>query len=216
MNHLRKTCRAGSPCSILLIEDDLAVAAMLRESAKRYEPGCFNVEHALTLEQMAAKLAGINYDLVILDLGLTASSGIATLRLARDIINGRAPVAVLTGADDEDLEIRCFEEGAVAYVVKPIVSSNQFLRRCRGWILKHRRDTEMRDLLLRERNDLQEAQRVLIEVCRACGVNAATPSLQERVSNSARVAQTMNQIAEQLYAAAKSIETKYARQIGQS
>src|SRR4030095_14088088 len=142
--YLRKTCRAGNPCLIFLVEDEPYVAQMLNDAIQQFEPGCFSLEHVETLEEAGAKLAAVTYDLVICDLCLKQSEGYSTFAVVKHLVPENTAVAVLTGNDDEEVEIRCIEAGAIAFVVKPIPNLAHFLRRMRGWILKARRDNKIR------------------------------------------------------------------------
>lgn len=191
MTQLRKTCRMGNPCSILLVENQITIADAIQRGAAVYEPGCFHFAVASTLEEAGKRFGSILYDLVILDLGLPDSNGIATFLTLRDIVRGRAPIAVLTGEDDEEIEIRCIEQGAIAYVVKPVLSVEHFLRRARGWILKYRRDMQERDELLRDNKMLQQVQEKILEGPAKESVDAVT------------------EVAERLFAMARSISSRY-------
>lgn len=194
---LHKICRCGNPCSILIIEDDPIIVEVLRSAAHKYEPGCYIIEHVVTVEAALPKLAGLIYDLVIVDLGLSTSSGVPTFLAVRDIVAGRAPIAILTATDDEDIEVRCFEGGCVAYVIKPITNAIHFLRRCRGWILKYRRDTDLRNLLVHENKTLQEVQELLLK------------QNDEKVTHSKEARSTIIEVARQLFEAAQSLEARY-------
>lgn len=194
---LNKICRCGNPCSILIIEDDSVIVEVLRMAAHKYEPGCFIIEHVKTVDEALPKFAAIIYDLVIVDLGLSNSQGVPTFLAARDMVAGRAPISVLTASDDEDTEVRCFDAGAVAYVIKPVINAIHFLRRCRGWILKYRRDSELRKLLIRENEILQEVQGLLLKQ-NLVAAGQATAALT-----------TITEVAEQLYKAAQSLQARY-------
>jgi DNA-binding response OmpR family regulator len=116
---LRRTCRPGTPCSVLLIEDDPAIVELLKLAVRVSEPGCFMIESTSTLTDAVPKLDGIKYDAVLLDLGLPDSEGLATLHVTYKLVDKRAPILVVTGEYDADTELSCFEIGAKEYLVKP-------------------------------------------------------------------------------------------------
>lgn len=135
---VRKTCRPGTPCTVLMIEDDAVQAALLIESAKQYEPDCFVIEAAGSLTDAAPRLAEIQYDAVLLDLGLPDSDGIATLHITQKLVAGKIPIVIMTGSDDTSIEISAFECDAAEYITKPI-NVPRLLTRIRHAILRHRR-----------------------------------------------------------------------------
>jgi len=108
---------ASAPLDILLAEDS-ATAARALVSALDDEGGTrFRLTHADSLDQALARLAESDFDLVLLDLGLSDSWGLETLEalLAR---RPEVPVVVLTGSDDEELAVRAVQRGAQDYLVK--------------------------------------------------------------------------------------------------
>lgn len=100
---------------LLIVEDNLADAELVREYldiGKSYE-----FIHAPRLNEAERILSTQKIDVVLLDLQLPDSSGLASveaiLRITRDV-----PVVVLTGRDDEVLALRCIDAGAQDYVSK--------------------------------------------------------------------------------------------------
>lgn len=100
---------------ILLVEDDTSIAAAIAATLRG---------HAHAVDQLAdgatadLALKDINYDLVILDLGLPRMGGAEVLRQLR----GRhtsIPVLVITARDGLDERVRVLDLGADDYLVKP-------------------------------------------------------------------------------------------------
>ncbi len=88
-------------------------------------------------------LGAESFDAVLLDIDLPRMSGVEFLRWVLE----REPemaVIILTGLDDPALAVRCLDQGARTYLVKPIES--EFLR-----IMLH--DALAMRRLLKERND---------------------------------------------------------------
>lgn len=138
---LRTTCRPGAPCTVLLIEDDPITPSLIIDGASHAEPGCFMIEHAASLAEAVPKLAGVQYDAVLLDLGLPDSEGVATLHVVQKLINGAIPIIVLTGSQDAATELACFEYDAAEFITKPF-KTERLLTRIRHAILRHRRWVE--------------------------------------------------------------------------
>lgn len=135
---VRNTCRPGAPCTVLLIEDDVITPPLIMEGANYTEPGCFLIECAASLGDAVPKLAGVQYDAIVLDLGLPDSNGIATLHVVQKLIGGNVPIIVLTGSHNTETEQACFEYDAAEFITKPFEVS-RLLTRIRHAILRHRR-----------------------------------------------------------------------------
>lgn len=153
---MRHTCRPGTPCSVLLIEDDPVIPALLRDGVRVYEPGCFMIETATNLADVVPKLEGISYDVIALDLGLPKransterSDGVATLQVVKKLVGEKIPIVVLTGSYDAEVELSCFEVGAVEYLTKPF-DTPRVLMRFRHAILRHRRIAALQRELIEE------------------------------------------------------------------
>ncbi len=99
---------------LLLIEDDPEDVLLIEKALARQH---LKAACAGSLKSGLGKLSQGDYDLVLLDLNLTDSSGLETVRkLCR-----RAPqiaVVVLTGLDDDALGKAAIDEGAQDYLVK--------------------------------------------------------------------------------------------------
>lgn len=100
---------------LLVVEDepDLAeaIAAHLRGAGHA-------VDLAYGLEDAEAALAGVGYDLVLLDLQLPDGDGLALLRSLR-ARHDRTPVLIVTARDRITERIAGLEAGADDYLVKP-------------------------------------------------------------------------------------------------
>ena len=101
----------------LLIEDSAADARLLREILGASGHIEFRLTHAETLKQGLERLEKARFDVVLLDLNLPDSSGLASVDnlLASQV---RAPVVVMTGTEDEDLGLRAVAAGAQDFLVK--------------------------------------------------------------------------------------------------
>ncbi len=59
-------------------------------------------------------------DAVLLDLGLPLESGVSVLSFTRNVLRSGAPVVILTGQDDPEMEAAVKELGVSAYLRKPV------------------------------------------------------------------------------------------------
>lgn len=100
---------------LLLAEDDEALVAGLKPALER---AGYAVDLATdgVFAQMSAE--SIDYDLVVLDLGLPRRSGVEVLRAWRSARRGM-PVVVLTARDTWQEKVEVLNAGADDYVCKP-------------------------------------------------------------------------------------------------
>jgi DNA-binding response OmpR family regulator len=100
--------------SILLVEDDLAIAVPLARALERDQ---FAVTH-VTLGGAALDVARQGVDLVLLDLTLPDIDGLDVCRAIRDFDN-RLPIVILTARSDEADIVIGLDAGADDYITKP-------------------------------------------------------------------------------------------------
>ena len=116
---------------LLLIEDDPVDAELLREMLAQARGISFELEWTETLSEGIERLALSGIDVVLLDLSLTDSSGLETLRRLR-AASPRAPVVVvLSGLSDEETSFQAVQEGAQDYLIKGQVDSSLLVRSIR-------------------------------------------------------------------------------------
>ncbi|MHB0956224.1 MAG: sensor histidine kinase [Pirellulaceae bacterium] len=102
---------------VLLVEDNPYDADLLVEGLAGAD-GCFDVVHVECLEEAEAYLKQhATVDVVLLDLGLPGSGGLATLERAR-CAAPHLPMIVLTGLEDEATAIESLRKGAQDYLIK--------------------------------------------------------------------------------------------------
>jgi len=112
---------------LLLVEDNptyaLLVAALLDEDGGTR----FGVTSAASLESALAMLENDRFDVVILDLQLPDSMGLATLNAVVTAAPDM-PVVVLTGSDDDETAVAAVRRGAQDYLSKDGLSSESLRR----------------------------------------------------------------------------------------
>lgn len=100
---------------ILIVEHEMSLALGLLESLKAHD---FIVDLVQDGEEGLLLMSEVNYDLIILDMGLPLLDGLTVLRRARMKKVG-SPVLILSERNSLEDCLRGFEAGADDYVRKP-------------------------------------------------------------------------------------------------
>ncbi|MDJ0620549.1 MAG: ATP-binding protein [Calothrix sp. MO_192.B10] len=108
---------AANPVKILLIEDNLAEARLLQEFLKQAKSHEFTVVHVQRLAAGLHKLGTEYYDVILLDLTLPDSQGLASLPPLMSQAS-TIPIVVLTNTNDDELALEAVRKGAQDYLVK--------------------------------------------------------------------------------------------------
>lgn len=135
---------------ILLIEDDPATARLIRENLADTDLPEVEVEVKRNLAE-ARRDAVERFQVILLDLGLGDSQGLATLHEVRGFSPG-VPVVVLTGLDDPDTALAALREGADDYLVKSRIEPELLARAVRYAIERrgyHLQETALLEMLQR-------------------------------------------------------------------
>lgn len=116
-----------NPTDVLLVKATLAAAAGAR----------FVVTHAAYLAEAERRIAEEPFDVVLLDLGLPDSQGLATFTRARSAMT-EIPVIVLSGLGDDRIAMEAVDQGAQDYLPKAGVLDDLLPRAIRYAIQRHR------------------------------------------------------------------------------
>jgi len=118
---------------IILVDDDEELRKNLFEQLSRYKE--FDIYEADDAINALEKIKTINFDLMILDVGLPDMDGREAVKIMRH--DGfKSPIILLTGHDSEADEILGLEAGANDYVTKPFRFS-VLLARMRAALRQH-------------------------------------------------------------------------------
>ena len=117
---------AANPRTVLLVEDDDAIADMLRSF---FERDGYRFFHALTGEEAVERLRIRPVSAILLDLNLPGIDGVETCRRIREF--AKTPVIMLTARDSEIDKVLGLEMGADDYVTKPF-SPRELLARVKA------------------------------------------------------------------------------------
>jgi diguanylate cyclase (GGDEF)-like protein len=128
--------------SVLLIEDNLGDARLIREMLGEDEAGSFRLTHAERLSRGLEQLAHEKHDLVLLDLSLPDSHGIDTFAKVY-AHSPKVPIIVLSGNDDQQLALYAVKSGAQDYLVKGKIDSALLLKAMQYSIERKRYQEEL-------------------------------------------------------------------------
>jgi PAS domain S-box-containing protein len=151
--------------NILLVEDNPGDVRLLQEILREVTTTRCQIIPVMTLAAAIEQLSYVeigpiaqvppqianSFDIILLDLSLPDSQGIASFLDLRDR-SGHIPIIVLTGLDDENLAISAMQQGAQDYLIKGRVDSSLLLRSMRYAIERERTETALRQA----KNELEQ------------------------------------------------------------
>ena len=140
----------SAPLTILLVEDDAAylrLAELMLADAARIAEADYRVVTAMRLSAGLARLGQGGVDLVLLDLSLPDSQGIATVLAVRAEAPD-VPIVVVTSTADERLAAQSLQSGAQDYLIKDEVDPRMLARSIRYAIDRHQLQRELVNLSL--------------------------------------------------------------------
>jgi signal transduction histidine kinase len=137
---------------VLLVEDNDGDARLIRHHLRTDTSTVFdppNLTHVESLTAAVDRLAGGDFDLVLLDLGLADSRGIETLERLEERMASRddvplLPVVVLTGLTDDETALRAIQEGAQDYLLKDNLDGALLERGIRHALERHRQERRLK------------------------------------------------------------------------
>jgi len=118
---------------VLLVENNAEDAGLVEEMLRACASMQFQLERVENLTQGFRQLLAQDFDIMILDLGLSDSRGLDTFRKVRSVFPN-IPIVVLTGLTDEQIGDTAVREGAEDYLIKGEVSRNALIRSLRNAI----------------------------------------------------------------------------------
>jgi len=134
-----------NPIQVLLIEDNPADARLI-EVMLGEAPGLdFKVTWVDNLTAGVQRLAEAKIDVVLLDLGLPESTGLATLQKLFSHAPKVPTLVVLSGLTDEGIAVQALQSGAQDYLVKGQVDSALLVRAIRYAIGRSAADEALRE-----------------------------------------------------------------------
>lgn len=124
---------------VLLVDDDEDYCLVVQAALMRAGTSAgFLVDTADSLVSAIESLGRRDYDLVLLDLGLSDSYGMGTFERIRTHCSS-TPIVILTGADDREMGVEAIRKGASDYLIKGVDSFGAILARTMLYTLERRR-----------------------------------------------------------------------------
>ncbi len=159
----------GDTVRVLLVEDYPADAKLVSLALHETPDQQFLITHSATLRDALAVLGNATVDVVLLDLSLPDSSGVATVTRLRDAAP-QVPVVVMTGNSDPAFARQAMEAGAQDYLVKGDDSGPVVARTIRYAIMRMSAQID-RESLIRRLESEQRALRRELDAARAMQFN---------------------------------------------
>jgi len=152
----------ANPIHVLLIEDNPGDALLIAEALQDVPTPAFDLEHVDHLALGLDRLKQGNIDVILLDLSLPDSHGLDTL--LRTCQHAPAiPVIVLTGLEDNVLEVRAVQAGAQDFLSKNALDGHLLARAIRYAIERKAAEEALRESEAKYRlseSELMRAQAV--------------------------------------------------------
>lgn len=196
------TSKSGSVSRsvLLLLEDNNTDADIVCDYLAGEGETTFEVVRVAQVAEAARIFAEREVDVILLDLILPDSQNEDSVARLRQIA-GETPIVVLTGADDEQLVLKCIQAGAQDYLLKNELNAAT-LRRAIDYALARQRESELRALrhaIARYRR-LTSASSVTSLTARSAGIG----SLRDRMPYEFRACLQQYQVLLRAYVAANS------------
>ncbi|MCX5771741.1 MAG: response regulator [Candidatus Hydrogenedentes bacterium] len=194
------------PIEILLIEDNPGDARLLQEHLREAGTDEFCLTHLQSLDDGIGQLQARAkeqrpFDVLLLDLSLSDSSGLKTVHRAQAGAP-RIPIVVLTGLDDEETGMEAVRMGVQDYLIKAHVDQRTITRAIRYAIERKRVEEQLREL--NETLEQRVAERTAMAEERASQLRAlASELIQSEQRQRRRLAQMLHDQLQQFLIAAK-------------
>ena len=154
---------------ILVVEDNPGDAELIREMLPETGQLSFHTEWVSSLAAALTRLERAGLDIVLLDLSLPDSHGLATFHKLRQTVPG-VPIIVLTGTDDDELAVAAVREGAQDYLVKGQISPSLMGRAIRYAVERQKLTEALRQARATAEAALAQVKTLagLIPICAGC------------------------------------------------
>lgn len=126
---------------LLLIEDDEDDYILTRDLLNEIARGQYSLEWASSAEAAREALARNYHDVCLMDYRLGQDDGLTLLEQA-PLLGFTAPIIMLTGQDDSELDISALKAGAVDYLVKSQLNGARLARAIRYAVARREVEVE--------------------------------------------------------------------------
>ena len=106
---------------VLVIDDEENIRKLIKRLLERWE---YDVKESADGEEAVVELGRSQFDLLICDIRMPRKDGWEVLEAVKSSPkNSSIPVIVLTGMNDDNDMIKCYESGVEYYISKPFTPS---------------------------------------------------------------------------------------------
>ncbi|MEM8828323.1 MAG: hybrid sensor histidine kinase/response regulator [Cyanobacteria bacterium P01_G01_bin.19] len=147
---------------ILLIEDDVVEARLILEILKNFNAEQFSLTHVKRLQAGLNRLRQEKFKLILLDLTLPDSQGLASVELLVKNFP-QIPIVVLTNTNDNNLAIEAVRQGAQDYLVKRNINIEVLVRSIQYAIERQKASQLLRETNENLSNQIQQKTAELIK-----------------------------------------------------
>jgi diguanylate cyclase (GGDEF)-like protein len=130
---------------LLLVEDSDVDAALLTRGLERAAPSAYRVVRAKSLAEAAVHLKQRTFGVILTDLGLPDSDGIAAVSELNAMAPG-TPIIAVTASSDEGQAVQAVKDGAQDYLLKGRFDGDGALRAIRYAVERKRAEQRLSEL----------------------------------------------------------------------
>jgi signal transduction histidine kinase len=145
---------ADGPIRVLLIEDDEDDFILAKDLFRELPPGAFHLDRVADFPAALEALEECSHDLYLVDYRLGKYTGLELISEAR-LRGCKAPLIMLTGQQEREIDVQAMQAGAVDYLVKDRLDA-PMLERSMRYALQQKRHE---DLIRRVNQELEERVR---------------------------------------------------------
>src|SRR5271156_4974219 len=150
----------GNPVRVLLVEDDADDYTLTRDMLRESGEQRFRLDWVSTYDAALEQIRRQQHDVYLLDYRLGERNGLELLREAVQA-GARAPMILITGQGDREIDMEAMRAGAADYVIKEHLDA-LLLERSIRYAIEHKRTEEELERRVRDRTaELARANRGL-------------------------------------------------------
>ena len=131
--------------NLLIVDDNDSYLELLNSVFSKNDSN-FNIINATSLSDTLVKISNDHIDIVLLDLGLTDSTGLDTLLTVRNSAPD-IPVIVITGQQDKSNALEAVQLGAQDYLIKGETVLSNIVRTVEYSLERHKVQQNLKDLV---------------------------------------------------------------------